>query len=238
MSDHLEGRSIVVTGGTGALGKAVVHTLVSEGAMCHVPCRRQQDADAMVSMYPHAVQAQARVDMTDEQSVFDFFAKVAEKGPLWASVHLVGGFAYAPILETTLTDFKKQLDMNAVTAFLCSREAVRHFRAGGQGGRILNVAARPALEPRTGSRMVAYTASKAAVAALSQSLGEEMATEGIWVNAIAPSIMDTAANRTAMPKANFDQWVKVEEVAATVAFLVSPDNACIRSGLVPVYGAV
>ena len=86
--------------------------------------------------------------------------------------------------------------------------------------------------------MVAYTASKAAVAALSQSLGEEVAAERIWVNAMAPSIMDTAANRTAMPQADFDQWVKVEEVASTVAFLVSPDNACVRSGLVPVYGAV
>lgn len=237
MSNRFVGRAIVVTGGTGALGKMVLQTLVSEGAICYVPCRSQPDADAILSMYPKAVHVQSGINLTEEQSVSAFYSEVAATGPLWASIHIVGGFVYAPILETPLTDFKKQLDMNAVTAFLCSREAVRHLRAGGQGGRILNVAARPALEPRTGSQMVAYTASKAAVAALSQALGEEVASERIWVNAIAPSIMDTAVNRSAMPQANFDQWVKVEEVASTVAFLVSPDNACIRSGLVPVYGA-
>jgi len=238
MSNRFDGQTIIVTGGTGALGRAVLHALVSEGAICHVPCRSPKDAEAIASLYPHGVQTQVGIEMTEETSVSDFFARVAEQRPVWASVHIVGGFAYTPILEITLTDFKRQFEMNAVTAFLCSREAVRHIRAGGQGGRILNVAARPAVEPRNGSQMVAYTASKAAVAALSQALGEEVAGERIWVNAIVPSIMDTMANRRAMPQANADQWVKVEEVASTVAFLISPDNACIRSGLVPVYGAV
>lgn len=237
MSNRFENRTIIVTGGTGALGMAVVQKLVGEGATCHVPCRSQKDAETLSSMHPHAIHPQPGIELTDEESVSKFFAMVAARGPFWASVHIVGGFAYTPILETTMTDFKKQLDMNAATAFLCSREAVRHFRTKGQGGRILNVAARPALEPRNGANMVAYTASKAAVAALSQALGEEVATERIWVNAIAPSIMDTAANRTTMPEAKVEQWVKVEEVASAVAFLISPDNACIRSGLVPVYGA-
>ena len=90
------------------------------------------------------------------------------------------------------------------------------------GGRIVDVAARQALEPREGAKMSAYTAAKPGVAALSAALGEELAGEGILVNALAPSIMDTPTNRRDMPKANFDAWPKVEEVAATILFLASP----------------
>jgi NAD(P)-dependent dehydrogenase (short-subunit alcohol dehydrogenase family) len=107
---------------------------------------------------------------------------------------------------------------------------------GGAGGRIVNVAARAALEWRSGSGMAAYAASKAAVAALSVALAEEVAKDGILVNAIAPSIMDTPANRAAMPQADFSAWPKVEEVAATILCLASPQNQVARGGVVPVYG--
>jgi NAD(P)-dependent dehydrogenase (short-subunit alcohol dehydrogenase family) len=105
-----------------------------------------------------------------------------------------------------------------------------------KGGRIVNVAARPALEWRSGAGMAAYTASKAGVAALTVALAEEVVKVGILVNAVAPSIMDTPANRTAMPQADFSAWPKVEEVAATILFLASPDNKVTRGGVVPVYG--
>jgi NAD(P)-dependent dehydrogenase (short-subunit alcohol dehydrogenase family) len=104
------------------------------------------------------------------------------------------------------------------------------------GGRIVSVAARAALEWRSGAGMVAYTASKAAVAALTAALAEEVAKDGILVNAVAPSIMDTPANRKSMPKANYDLWPKVEEVAATIMFLASPENRVTRGAVVPVYG--
>jgi NAD(P)-dependent dehydrogenase (short-subunit alcohol dehydrogenase family) len=84
--------------------------------------------------------------------------------------------------------------------------------------------------------MTAYTVAKAGVAALTVALAEEVAKDGILVNAVAPSIMDTPANREAMPKANFDAWPKVEEVAATILFLASPDNRVTRGAIVPVYG--
>jgi NAD(P)-dependent dehydrogenase (short-subunit alcohol dehydrogenase family) len=105
-----------------------------------------------------------------------------------------------------------------------------------RGGRIVNVAARPALEPRSGAGMAAYTASKAAVVAFTIALSEEVAKLGILVNAVAPSIMDTPANRAAMPNADHASWPKVEEVAATILFLASPDNTVTRGGIVPVYG--
>jgi NAD(P)-dependent dehydrogenase (short-subunit alcohol dehydrogenase family) len=110
------------------------------------------------------------------------------------------------------------------------------MQAAGSGGRIVNVAARPALEPRTGAGMTAYTIAKSGVATLTIALAEEVAKDGILVNAVAPSIMDTAANRKAMPKAHFDAWPKVEEVAATILFLASPDNKVTRGAVVPVYG--
>jgi NAD(P)-dependent dehydrogenase (short-subunit alcohol dehydrogenase family) len=105
-----------------------------------------------------------------------------------------------------------------------------------RGGRIVNVASRPALEWRAGAKSAAYTATKAAVAALTVALAEEVAADGILVNAVAPSIMDTAANRKSLPKADFASWPKVEEVAQTILFLASPENRVTRGSVTPVYG--
>jgi NAD(P)-dependent dehydrogenase (short-subunit alcohol dehydrogenase family) len=142
----------------------------------------------------------------------------------------------ARVAETSKADLMKQIDMNFVTAFLCCRAAVNAMTRTGKGGRIVNVAARPALEPRAGAGMAAYAASKAAVVAFTVALAEEVAKQGILVNAIAPSIMDTPANRAAMPDADHAAWPKVAEVAATILFLASPDNAVTRGAIVPVYG--
>ena len=94
----------------------------------------------------------------------------------------------------------------------------------------------PALEPRRGAGMIPYTMSKASVVALTVALAEEVAQEGIWVNAVAPSLLDTKANRAAIPDADVSRWPKVEEVAKLMAFLASPQNLAGRGGLVPVYG--
>jgi NAD(P)-dependent dehydrogenase (short-subunit alcohol dehydrogenase family) len=142
----------------------------------------------------------------------------------------------SPVSATKKADLMKQVDLNLVTAFLSCRAAVNAMTRTGAGGRIVNVAARPALEWRTGAGMAAYAASKAAVAALTVALAEEVVKSGILVNAVAPSIMDTPANRAAMPQADFSAWPKVEEVAATILFLASPDNKVSRGGVVPVYG--
>src|SRR5262249_38222391 len=130
----------------------------------------------------------------------------------------------------------QQIDMNFVTAFLCCRASVNAMRRTGAGGRIGNVASRPALEWRAGGGMVAYTASKAAHAAMTVGLAEGGVNEGSLVNAIEPGTEDTPANRQAMPKADHAGWPKVEEVGATILFLASPDNRVTRGAVVPVYG--
>jgi len=225
------GKHVVITGGTGALGSAVVGALLDAGAQCHVPFRSAAEVDRFPHKDSHRVKLYPGIELADEASVGKLYAGIS---PLWASIHLAGGFAMKPLAESSKADIMGQIETNLVSAFLCCRAAVNAM--GKTGGRIVNVAARPALEPRTGAGMTAYTASKAGVAALTASLAEEVAKNGILVNAVAPSIMDTPANRKAMPKANFDAWPKVEEVAATILFLASPDNKVTRGAIVPVYG--
>jgi NAD(P)-dependent dehydrogenase (short-subunit alcohol dehydrogenase family) len=227
------GRHIVVTGGTGALGTTVVGALVAAGATCHVPHLPQEPLDAFPYRAHEHVRLATGVDLTDEMAVDAFFSSVPR---LWASIHLAGGFAAGRVSETSAAVFRQQIDMNLTTCLLCCRAAVRAMTAAGESGRIVNVAARPALEWRAGAGMAAYTASKAAVAALTAALAEEVVRDGILVNAVAPSILDTAANRQAMPQADYAAWPKVEEVARTILFLASPDNAVTRGAVVPVYG--
>jgi NAD(P)-dependent dehydrogenase (short-subunit alcohol dehydrogenase family) len=236
------GAHVVVTGGTGALGTAVVGRLRTAGAVCHVTNIAAHELDHFAHRDDAGVHVTSGVDLADEAAVQRFYASLP---PLWASIHLAGGFAMAPVADTKATDFEGQFRMNALSCFLCSRAAIAAIRArtapgpgGAKGGRIVNVAARPGLEPRLGAGMVAYAASKGAVAILTQALAEEVSGEDIWVNAVAPSILDTAANRAAMPDAPHQRWVAPAEIAELIAFLASPDNSVTRGAVIPVYKGV
>src|SRR5580704_16648914 len=229
-------RHIVVTGGAGALGTAVVEALAAAGAICHVPCLHEAEKRGCRLQESKNIRLTIAGNLAEEAVVTRLYQGIA---PLWASIHIAGGFAMAPMRDTTAELLRQQLDTNFVSCALCCRAAVNAMSsntAAGSGGRIVNVAARPGLEWRSGAGMVAYTASKAAVAALTAALAEEVVKDGILVNAVAPSIMDTPANRAAMPKADYALWPKVEEVAATIVFLVSPENRVTRGAVVSVYG--
>jgi NAD(P)-dependent dehydrogenase (short-subunit alcohol dehydrogenase family) len=200
-----------------------------------VPWLHEAEAQRFAHREHPRVKLVGSIQLADEAAVASLYDPLPS---LWASVHIAGGFAMTPIADTAKADLMRQIDMNLVSAFLCCRAAVGAIRRGGEGdgGRIVNVAARPALEPRTGAGMVAYTVAKSGVAALTMALAEEVAPQGIWVNAVAPSIMDTPANRAAMPNADYAKWPKVEEVAASILFLASPENRVSRGAVVPVYG--
>ena len=228
-------RHVVVTGGTGALGTAVVSALLDAGAICHVPYRGEGEAARVKGRERQRLTLSPIGDLTDEAAVMRFYDALPK---LWASIHLAGGFAFAPIASTTKDQLMEQLNVNFVTCYLCCRAAIGRMLQGQEGGRIVNVSARAGLEWRMGSKTTAYTASKAAVASLSVALAEEVAGQGILVNAVAPSIMDTAANRQSMPKADHAKWPKVGEVASTILFLASPENRVTRGAVVPVYGQV
>ncbi len=221
-------RTVVVTGGTGALGRAVVGTLLATGAQCRVP----YVLDAEAASFPHKdrVTLVPRCELTNEEDVARLYEGA---GPLWASIHIAGGFAMSKLVETGKAALMDMLNTNLVSCQLCCRAAVRAFAGG---GRIVNVGARAGLEPRQGAGMSAYAASKAAVIALTQALAAELAPQDILVNAVVPSIIDTPANRASMPKADHAAWPKPDEIAATIAFLASPDNRVTTGAAVPVYG--
>jgi NAD(P)-dependent dehydrogenase (short-subunit alcohol dehydrogenase family) len=218
--------NVVVTGGTGGLGAAVVEKLLADGHAVHLPMYEP----ALPAHLPwrDRVRAVPNVSLDDEAKVAAFYASVPD---LWASIHLVGGFSMAKVTDTSAAEFEKQWRLNTLTCFLTCREAVRSMK---KGGRIVNVAARPAVTPTAG--MIAYATAKAGVAALTQALAAEVLPQNILVNAVLPSIIDTPANRASMPKANFDAWPKAAQLAETIAFLASPQNALTTGTLVPVYG--
>jgi NAD(P)-dependent dehydrogenase (short-subunit alcohol dehydrogenase family) len=226
-------RPVVVTGGTGALGSAVVGALLQAGASCHVPYRGEAEAQGFPHRSHPRVQLIATGSLAEQAGVARLFDAVPK---LWASIHVAGGFAMGAVGETDRAALMRQIETNFVTCFLSCAAAVRAMTRDKAGGRIVNVASRPALEWRTGAGLVAYTASKAAVAALTVALAEEVARDGILVNAVAPSIIDTPANRRAMPKADHAAWPKVEDIAATILFLASPENMVTRGTIATVYG--
>jgi NAD(P)-dependent dehydrogenase (short-subunit alcohol dehydrogenase family) len=228
MERELLGKHVVVTGATGELGGAVLDALVAAGATVHAPVRRAPEG-----LDPDRVRVTAGIDLADEAAVDAYYAGLP---PPWASIHAAGAYAPGAIDETDRAALERMLSINLASALSCGRAAVRAMRRGPGGGRIVNVAALPALEPRRGAGSIAYTASKAALAAVTIALGEELAGDGILVNAVAPSTMDTPANRRALPGADPSRWATVAEVAATVAFLASPRNRVTRSAVVPVYG--
>lgn len=210
MAGSLQGAHVVITGAGGGLGPAVAAAFRAGGAVVHAPAR-------------------AELDLLDEAAVTRYYAALPS---LWASVHVAGGFSMAPVADTSLDDFTAQWRLNAATAFLASREAVRRMRAGGAGGRIVNVASRAAVEHPGGK--AAYVAAKAALAAFTRSLAAECAPERIFANAVLPDTIDTPANRAAMPGADFSKWTPPASIASAILWLASPENATVNGALIPV----
>lgn len=206
----------------------MIEVLLARGATVHLP---MMESALPPHLHHERVKAAPQITLDNEAQVTSYYATLPE---LWASIHLVGGFAMSKLVETSLPDFEKQWRMNTVTCFLTCREAVRAIRKTGKGGRIVNVAARPVVQPAGG--MISYVTSKAGVAALTQSLAPELLADNILINAVLPSTIDTPANRKSMPNADHASWPKPQEIAQAIAFLASADNALTTGTLVPVYG--
>lgn len=237
MNMEFDDLHLIVTGGAGSLGSAVVSLLINSGAKCSVPCFNQAELESFDFSSHDNVFTQAGIDLTDEKQAQSFFEDaIDELGTLWGSIHIAGGFGMGKIEDTPKDDFMKQINLNLVTCYNSCRAAIQHFKSQDSGGRIVNIAARPALEPRQGKGMTAYTTAKAGVAALTQSLAAEVVEDDILVNAIAPSVIDTPQNREGMPNANFEKWPKPEQLARQITYLMSPQNEVTRGGIIPVYG--
>jgi NAD(P)-dependent dehydrogenase (short-subunit alcohol dehydrogenase family) len=216
-------RVVVVTGGTGGLGRTVVEALLEDGWTVHVPWRTQAHADALAaavggrSSRLHLTEA----DVARAEDVERLFASVdLGSGRLDALCNLAGGFAGAKLVESTPAAWQEMVAINATSAFLCCRAAAPRLAASG-GGAIVNVASAAALSARP--VMAAYVAAKAAVVALTRALAAELGPDRITVNALAPTTIDTEANRKAMPGADRSAWVRPAELADAVRWLLGPD---------------
>jgi NAD(P)-dependent dehydrogenase (short-subunit alcohol dehydrogenase family) len=228
-------KHLVITGGTGALGSAVTHRLLEAGAKCSIPCFDKSELKKFDLEGHERLYVKLGVDLTDEEETQDFYSEAVEQhGLLRGSVHIAGGFGMSKIENTGKNDFMKQINLNLVTCFNSCKTAVSHMRKS--GGRIVNIASRPGLEPRQGAGMIPYTVSKSGIASLTESLAAELVENDILVNAVAPSTIDTPANRESMPDADYEKWPKPEEIANQILYLISDLNTITRGAVVPVYG--
>lgn len=234
----LTGKVAIVTGGSGGLGGAVVAALLGAGAAVYAPHRRPGELDALrerAGLPAEAALSGAPLDLTDEAAVRAAYAEAAARlGGVDILVNIAGGFdGGRPVHESGWELWQRQLDMNLKTAVISCAAAVPHLIARG-GGAIVNVSTRTATQP--GKNLAAYAAAKRAVLQLTEALAEELKPHDITANAILPSTIDTPTNREAMPKADHGKWVRPEEIARVISFLVGPDARIISGAHIPVYG--
>jgi NAD(P)-dependent dehydrogenase (short-subunit alcohol dehydrogenase family) len=223
----LDQRSIVVTGGFGALGRVAAAAFASRGdRVARIDYATQAPDEIM------GVLDLGGVDLTDEDSALKAVDSVlAYHGGVDVLVNIAGGFTWETLCAGSIISWRRMFDVNVVTAATITKAALPALKAGGCG-RIINIGAGAAMRAEAG--MGAYAASKAGVHRMTESLAAELAGDGVTANAILPSIIDTPTNRADMPKADFTQWVQPEAIADVIIFLASPAARAISGALIPV----
>jgi NAD(P)-dependent dehydrogenase (short-subunit alcohol dehydrogenase family) len=228
VSMSLEGKRIAITGAFGSLGAAAVQAALAAGAQVAAIDRADPPADT------HGVRAIGGVDLADAaqaKAAIDDAARAL--GGLDALVNIAGTFRFETLADGSPDTWDLLYRINVRTAVAASKAALAHLP---DGGRIVNIGAASAL--KAGAGVGAYTASKAGVLRLTESLAEELKSRGITVNAVLPSIIDTPPNRRDMPKADFAKWVRPEQLADVIVFLLSDRASAITGALIPVTGRV
>jgi NAD(P)-dependent dehydrogenase (short-subunit alcohol dehydrogenase family) len=228
VSMSLEGKRIAITGAFGSLGAAAVHAALAAGAQVAAIDRADPPADT------HGVRAIGGVDLADAaqaKAAIDDAARAL--GGLDALVNIAGTFRFETLADGSPDTWDLLYRINVRTAVAASKAALAHLP---DGGRIVNIGAASAL--KAGAGVGAYTASKAGVLRFTESLAEELKARNITVNAVLPSIIDTPPNRRDMPKADFAKWVRPEQLADVIVFLLSDQASAITGALIPVTGRV
>lgn len=225
----MQGRSVLVTGGTGGLGTAVTAAFLDAGWRVVVPVRGKAGAPM-----PGAVPVTA--DLLEPAATEKAIAVAAGQptAPLRAVVNLVGGYAGGgPVHETPIDDFERMLRLNLRPTYLVTRAALPHLVAAG-GGAVVCVSSRAALSPFAGA--AGYATAKAAVLAFANAVAVEYRSAGVRCNTVLPSVIDTPANRSSRPKADHSAWVPPAQIAQVIRFLASEESAPTSGAAVPVFG--
>jgi NAD(P)-dependent dehydrogenase (short-subunit alcohol dehydrogenase family) len=227
-------RQVVVAGGTGGLGGAVVRAFLARGAWVTTTYRDEREVERLRASLGGAAErlTTVRADCRREADVEALFGGMARVDAL---AHLVGGFTMAAAHEMTLEAWQAHVELVLTTTFLTCKHALRRMRAQGYG-RIVTIGSRAVEQP--GASTAAYAAAKSGVAALTRVIAAETKGTDITANCVMPSIIDTPQNRAAMGDAHAAQWVKPESLAEVIAFLASDEARDVRGAFVPVYGSV
>jgi NAD(P)-dependent dehydrogenase (short-subunit alcohol dehydrogenase family) len=230
----LEGKIVAITGGFGSLGLATARVLAGRGARVAL-IGHGANSDALPVSLDNACIVTG-IDLTDAKSAQKAIDTIVQRtGGLDALVNVAGAFSWETVADGSVDTWQSMFDVNVKTALNASKAALAQLSAK-EGGRIVNIGALAAMKAGTG--MGAYAASKAALLRLTEALAEELKDRGVTVNAVLPSIIDTASNRRDMPAADFSRWVQPEALGAVIAFLLSPDAQCITGAAIPVTGRV
>lgn len=220
--------TVAVTGAAGALGRKTVEVLQAAGWKVVGVDLAEVKADGLAL-------ALGGVDLGDEASVQAAADRIkTELGGLDGLVNIAGGFRWETVSDGAVATWDKLYAVNVRTALIATRSVLPLLKAS--KGAVVNVGANAAA--KAGAGMGAYAASKAGVARLTEALAEELKDEGVRVNAVLPSIIDTPANRADMPDADFSRWVSPENLAQVIAFLLSPAATAVTGALLPVTGRV
>lgn len=231
----MQGKQVLLTGGTGGLGMGVTSAVLAQGANVTIPYVAEREVERLKGILPSEEFAKIRfvsVDLSNEQAVEKL---VNDMGRVDVLIHLVGGFSMGKTHEYSFEQWKQDFDLNLNTTFLVCKHSLRKMLEHGYG-RIVTVGSRGAVQP--GGQLAAYCASKAGVVALTQAIADETKGTNITANSILPSIIDTPANREAMGSEQADKWVKPESLAQVICFLASEAAKDMRGAAVPVYGSV
>jgi NAD(P)-dependent dehydrogenase (short-subunit alcohol dehydrogenase family) len=225
---------IVITGGFGALGRSVVEAAVAEGRDAAALDVASTPPEALVQTVGAKALLLPSVDLLSLEGARRALASVAARfGGIDAVVNIAGGFIYESVEDGAVETWDRMFALNLKTTLNACKAALPYL-AKSKAGRIVNIGAGPAL--RAGAGLGAYAASKAGVLRLTESLAEELKPKGITVNAVLPSIIDTAANRASMPDADFSKWVAPRDLASVILFLASDAARAVTGALLPVTG--
>lgn len=232
---NFKDKVVVITGGTGGFGSAVTTAFLQARAKVFVTYRSEQEFEALkASVNASAALTGIITNVLDEASVKAMVQQAARSGRIEVLVNLVGGhLGGVPVAEMSLEQWNKMIDLNLKSAFLCCRH-VLPLMMQQNAGRIINIGSKGGLQG--GEGISAYGASKAGLINFTQSLAVEGKRYNINANAVIPGIIDTPANRQAMPEVNFDEWVKPEALAQVILFLCSEEAQAITGATIPVFG--
>ncbi|MEC4893629.1 MAG: 3-oxoacyl-ACP reductase FabG [Oscillatoria sp. PMC 1051.18] len=229
----MQGKQVLLTGGTGGLGLGVTPAVLARGAKLTVTYIHEKQVERLKKNLSPQEFASIRfvsVNLFEEKAVSQL---INDMGRVDVLIHLVGGFAMGKVAEYSYENWQKDFELNLNTTFLVCKYSLQKMLEYGYG-RIVTVGSRGAVQPA--GQLAAYSASKAGVVALTQAIAEETKGLDITANCVLPSVIDTPANREAMGDEDADKWVKPESLAEVICFLASEAAKDLRGALVPVYG--